>query len=587
MMIIKKYNQFFKEIFFLLGSEIKRLPFIFLSFFILSTLELVGIGLLVPYVALIADPESITSLEMYPSEWENVTHYSLIVYLSVLLLLTFIVKSIIGILINKKVIEFSNYQEVRLKLKLMQAYQALPYLTFLNRNSAEYVHNVKTVTSQFSSVVLSLLRVLSDSLIVVFIMGMLIAVNSYLVVILATFLVSLLIIYSKIFRDKLKKYGKNSNVYANSLIKSINESINGIREIRTLGKEEFFLEKIKTSAHMTYISSTNSAVISTIPRYLFEAIIVTCMTTMVIVLMYTQVGLESVLPIVSLFGIASVKLIPSISQIMSNVSRMQFTRHSLSILYNDLCDDKKLTMSKSERNPGLVKEHVNYLLRLEKVSFSYHQAKQPTINNVTFDINVDDSIGIMGSSGSGKTTLINIILGLLEPDKGTVHYKGASLGYNSSDWHSKVAYLPQMVFLFDDSLKVNVALEFDAKIDEKRVLDALKKAQLINLVEKMPKGIDTLLGEQGVRLSGGQRQRVALARAFYHSKEVLILDESTSALDHKTEREIVSEIESLKGDITLIVVAHRLSTLRHCDQIIELKNGMVKIHKDHSVLKID
>ncbi len=477
MIIIRKYIRFIKEIIFLLGDEKKRLPFIFLSFFILSTLELAGIGLLVPYVTLIADPESITNLEMYPTTWENITQHNLIVYLSILLLLVFIGKSIIGIFINKKVIEFANYQEVRLKIKLMRTYQALPYLTFLNRNSADYIHNVKTVTSQFSSIVLSLLRVLNDSLIAVFIIGLLIIVNSFLVGILTTFLVLLIIIYNKIFRDKLKKYGKDSNVYANSLVQSINESIDGIREIRTLGKEEFFLNKIKKSANITYIASTNSAVIATIPRYLFESIIVVCMTVMVIVLMSTQSGIQDILPMVSLFGIASVKLIPSLSQIMANISRMQFTRHSLSILYNDLHNDKELVPVKSSSNS--IKEPTNYLLRLDNVSFSYPDSKQSTIDNITFDIKLGDSIGIMGSSGSGKTTIVNIILGLLEPDRGSVLYQGSVLKHNISDWHSQVAYLPQVVFLFDDSLKINVALEDDSEVDEKAVLDALKKAQLV------------------------------------------------------------------------------------------------------------
>ena len=215
-------------------------------------------------------------------------------------------------------------------------------------------------------------------------------------------------------------------------------------------------------------------------------------------------------------------------------------------------------------------------LKIDNISFQYPNAKTKAINSVSFEIHSGESIGIIGPSGSGKTTLIDILLSLLKPQEGRILYNSALLSEKEGNWRSQIAYLPQQVFLIDSSLKLNVALGDDeSSFDEKRLTSALKKARLSELADQLPQGVDTLLGERGIRLSGGQRQRVALARAFYHGRNILVMDEATSALDNETEREIVNEIELLKGEVTMIVIAHRLTTLQHCDKIFKLKDGQI------------
>jgi ABC-type bacteriocin/lantibiotic exporter with double-glycine peptidase domain len=216
------------------------------------------------------------------------------------------------------------------------------------------------------------------------------------------------------------------------------------------------------------------------------------------------------------------------------------------------------------------------VLSMKGISYRYQDAKQNTLHQLSLDVHAGNSIGLIGASGSGKTTLVDILLGLLEPQQGEITFNGKPLTETLKDWRSNVAYIPQEIFLIDNTLRRNVALGIeDECIDEQRIINALRKARLSELIQKMPDGLDTILGERGIRLSGGQRQRVALARAFYHERDVLVMDEATSALDYETEHEIIEEIKRLKGDKTIIIIAHRLTTVKHCDRIYKLEGGRI------------
>jgi ATP-binding cassette subfamily C protein len=271
-----------------------------------------------------------------------------------------------------------------------------------------------------------------------------------------------------------------------------------------------------------------------------------------------------------MFGIAALRLLPSINGVSSGLLQLRYGRDSVSRLYNDM---KKMSSTKLINIDIADSKEVKFKnIELTNVSFAYPKTSNNVLNNITLKIKSRESVGIIGKSGSGKTTLVDLLLGLLEPQEGVITYNDDKT--ISSILHSQVAYLPQQVFLIDDSLRNNIAMD-SHNISESKILNAIKKSKLLELVEKLPNGLDTIIGERGVKLSGGQRQRVALARAFYHERSILVMDESTSALDDETEREIVSEIERLKGDKTLIIIAHRLSTLRNCDVIYKIENGRI------------
>ena len=268
---------------------------------------------------------------------------------------------------------------------------------------------------------------------------------------------------------------------------------------------------------------------------------------------------------------------PTTNLLVSGVTQIRFSRHATSRLYADLKDLEQIKSPK-EQISLLSQDEIEPFseLSLNNLKFRYVNAKQWALQDLTLSINAGESIGLIGPSGAGKTTLVDVLLGLLEPNEGELLYNGHSMRLALSDWRKQVAYLPQEVFLIDNTLRSNVAMGLDeTEIDDVRLNKTLKQARLTELIEQLPQGVNTVLGERGVRLSGGQRQRVALARAFYHERSVLVMDEATSSLDNETEQEIVEEIKHLKGQKTLIVIAHRLTTVKHCDRIYKLEKGRI------------
>jgi len=286
-------------------------------------------------------------------------------------------------------------------------------------------------------------------------------------------------------------------------------------------------------------------------------------------------NIDTLLPTLSVFGVASLRLFPAANTLIQSLIQIRYSRDSVSRLYNDYYKLKQ--PSGKEDQPVSTQMPKQFqVLKLDRVSFTYPQSEFKALNEISLEINAGESIGLIGPSGSGKTTLVDMLLGLLEPQQGNIQYNGEGVKTVLQQWRSQAAYIPQQVFLIDDTLRHNVAFGIDNdEIDNDRLQESLRQSKLIKVVEQLPQGVETILGENGVRLSGGQRQRVALARAFYHGRDVLVMDEATSALDDQTEQEIVKEIDQLKGKKTMIVIAHRLTTLKHCDRIYKLENGRV------------
>ena len=375
-------------------------------------------------------------------------------------------------------------------------------------------------------------------------------------------------------------YGVKQNLTTIEMVKGIQEGLEGLKEIRVLGHENYFLNKVKNGVTKTAEYNMYNTVIATIPRYLIEFILVLFIVLLVVLSLISGDNLQGLLPTLAVFGIASLRLLPIVNILSNGIIKFRFNRDGVSRLYNDVIDipDDGLDYeSNLEVFPKAEQPLVSFeTLKIKDVSFTYPNAKKEVLSHINLKIKRGDSIGIIGESGSGKTTLIDIILGLLVPNKGEIYFNDSRLKKEINNWHKHIAYLPQEVFLIDDTLKSNVALGVDEKnIDIKLLHESLKKASLISLIELLPEGIDTVLGERGVRLSGGQRQRIALARAFYHKRDILIMDESTSALDNDTEKEIVNEIKNLKGSVTMIVIAHRITTIENCDIVYEINKGKI------------
>jgi ABC-type bacteriocin/lantibiotic exporter with double-glycine peptidase domain len=571
--------KYLREILDLLGDKRRKLPWLLILFLSSSVLDILGLGLIGPYVSLLSDPNSgggfIQSIASALGVFGEETDLLLIGGL--FLVGIFIVKAIFVIVINYSIIKFSQNQMVHLRSFLMQRFQNLDYTEYLCRNSSEYINSLVSLVGRFGSgVVLSSLKTLSESTVAVILLIFLAVQNLPAMVLLVMMGGMVLLIYDRLFRPRIGVYGERFTEAARSQIQGVQEGIEGLKEIRMLGKTGYFHSKVVTSAKKYAENYSKSQILIFSPRYILESLLVCFVVLLVLGTRWLGHQADEIIPTLAIFGLASLRLMPCAQGISSSLLQLQFNREAVSILHADWVSVNK-PQSKPATELSVKNESEPFReLCLGEVSFSYPNAKCVALDSVSLKIKAGESIGIMGSSGSGKTTLVDLLLGLLVPQKGKVLYNDQPLDDLLGDWRSKVAYLPQEVFLVDDTLRRNIALGVsDSDINNERLAESLRKAQLEKLASRMPEGLETMLGERGARLSGGQRQRIALARAFYHGRSILVMDESTSALDSETEKEIVQEIERLKGSMTMIVIAHRQSALKHCDRIYVMSAGCI------------
>ena len=417
---------------------------------------------------------------------------------------------------------------------------------------------------------------MSELIVAVMILGLLAWQNVLALSMLFGLLSIMIFGYDRLFRKRLRYFGKQSNQMSTSMVQGIHEAVEGLKEIRILGKESHFHQKVNKCVHVLALINRSSNLITMSPRYLLELLIIGFVVMFVTgTLFFSHNNVQSLVTTLGVFGVAALRLMPSANTLISSLMQLRVQRNTVSRLYKDLVWIKKINFEAptliSSSNPELFRN-----ITLEHVSFRYPSMCTDALNQISLEIRSGESIGLIGSSGSGKTTMVDVLLGMLKPHQGQIMFNGKSLDTSLADWRQQVAYLPQQVFLIDNTLRCNVALGLSVdEIDDSRIEEALRKARLLEMVEQLPQGFDTMLGERGVRLSGGQRQRVALARAFYHERSVLVMDEATSALDNETELEIVEEIKHFKGKKTMIVIAHRLSTVQHCDRAYRLENGKI------------
>ena len=571
-------SQYLADIRTILAGQKKFLSWLMALFFIVSLLDLVGIGLVGGYISLLTQPENsqVRQVQEWLTENFSITDQDVaILSIGGVLIALFVVKAASSIFVNRQILLFSNRQMVRLRSEAMIAFQSLAYEKFLHRNSAEYVQAVQSYVNQATGSLVLLLRMISEGVVAIVILILLVAVNAAALSLLVLLSITLFVGYDRLFRRRLLDSGRIMNRATEDVIQGIQEGFSGMKEIRILGKEEFFLDRVVVGSKIVARIAVFIGVISYSPRYLIEVVVVFFVVSLVIVF-YVQTGsLETAYPLIGMFGVAALRLGPAITMVISSIATLRNQRHGLGVLAGELSKSRGAVSLVIQNNSDSVTEKFNRL-ELDRIVFTYDGAIRPAIKDLSMSVRSGESIGLIGQSGSGKTTLVDIMLGLLVPQEGHISFNHKELHSSYSEWRANVAYLPQEVFLRDASLRRNIALGVaDSDIDDDLLWEVIHQVRLIELVNELPRGVDTAIGERGVRLSGGQRQRVALARAFYHGREVLVLDEATSALDHETEREIVKEIQEFKGKKTMIVIAHRLSTLEHCDKIYRLRKGRV------------
>jgi len=536
-------------------------------FFVISSLlDVLGIGLIAPYISIVLGQEIIDF--NFLINFAFVTEQNKMLVISLSLVLIFFLKFIISVFIHKKIVEFSQINQSKIAVRLMKSYQSYKYEDFILRNSSSFVYNIQTLTVQFSQTILSVLKVVGDIFIVLAIILLLGIKDIFALTILVLIVGGSAILYDLFLKAKITRYGKLSNEFSTKMIKSINEGFHSFKEIRVFAKESFFSESLKQGSLGHAINHTKSQFLSIIPRYGVEFLIILFIASFSMFTYYFLDNISQIYTTIAMFGVASLRLVPAVNSILNSILQIRYGKDGMYRIYNDL---KDISTKKTE-DVSIIREFKN--LELKNISYNYPRSNKDIFREFSIKINNGDFIGIAGKSGCGKTTLIDLLLGLLVPKTGKIILNGKEA--NPSILHSIVAYIPQDPVIIDASLRENISFSRNKENDNK-IIQSIEKAALTKILSALDDGLDSPLGERGVSLSGGQKQRIALARSFFFDRKIIILDESTSALDEETEQKIINEINKLKGLKTFIVVSHSKSTLKACDKVYDLSSEKYKM----------
>ncbi|MGG6280464.1 ABC transporter ATP-binding protein [Leptolyngbya sp. AN03gr2] len=574
-----------------MGDAKKHLLPLIGVFVLASLLETFGIGLIGPFLWLSSNPDAVKTIPVVDKAYEISGFPStqqFIPILGIALVITFITKSLLYFFARHHISKFGLEQQARVILRLLNAYLSAPYTFHLSRDSAGLINTLIQETQNFCHrCTLPLLESLSNLITAAFLVLLLAKTSSFLfVMILVIVLPTFLLFY--LFKKKAKRWGREVTESTHGMIRVINHSLGGVKETYAIGCKSYFMEQMREQAYRNASSVTKTFSMQVLPKISIETLMVSFVVLLVAVYpILSGQKVETILPLLSIFAVASMRLIPAVSQSLTAFALIQTSGYTLDIIYGDLkslespnntyfSKDERLNLDRQSSDQSGYKPSMTFTesVELKQVTYSYPNTTKASIKDISFRIGKGESIGLIGKSGAGKTTLVDVILGLLEPTSGDLLLDGVSIYENFQSWRNLIGYIPQSIFLMDDTVEKNIAFGVpDHLIDKQKVDKVIKMAQLTDLVDHLPDGLRTFVGERGVRLSGGQRQRIGIARALYHDSEILILDEATAALDNETEKLVSESIQHLSGIKTLIIIAHRLSTVEHCDQIYVLEGG--------------
>ena len=574
-------SQLLKKIFYILpkGDPVKLIVLLTLML-LAAVMEVVGIGTIPAFVAIVANPDRVMMIEALQPVFEAFqikTSQDLLVFGAALLVSVFILKSAYIIAFNYFEARFVYNRRYTISHRLMSAYMRAPYIFHLQRNSAELLRNIAQEIKAFiDSVVANLLKMIREGVMALAILTFLLIVEPLITLMIITISGVGAGTFILLNKRKMKEYGQEEQELRSDMIKAVNQGLGGIKEARVLNREEEFIEKFRLKTFQSTRLLTYIRFIQQIPRPVVETTAVLGMLLVAVILVWQDRLMADIIPILTLFAMATVRLMPSVQQIVALYTNLQYNIVSVDPIYEDLKalqdSEDKFVEERKKATPLVFEKHI----AIKNVNYRYPNSDEQALRNISITIPKNKAVAFVGSSGAGKTTMVDVILGLLNPQKGEVLVDGINISENRSAWQQNIGYIPQSIYIADETLRANIAFGVREKdIDDKKVMNAVRLAQLEHIVNRLPKGLDTLVGEHGTRLSGGQRQRVGIARALYHDPKVLVMDEATSALDNITERQITTAIESLKGERTLIIIAHRLSTVKKCDRLYFMEDGEV------------
>ena len=560
----------------------------FAGLFILQLIETLldffGISLILPFVNILVNAESLHGAGWYGLVSRLIgaeDTASVLLFITLLMIAVYIVKNLFMLFLLNLRVRFIGTNKVKMGTRMITCYMHKPF--HLQRNTAEIIRNINGDVGGAFAVISGIFSLISDILIVVALVVYLLAVDFAMTLGVMGALAVCSAIYFLFVRKAIRNMGQKNRKVTARMFKAIQQAMGGIKEVKIIGREKYFAEVYNDAGIESVRLSKQYSVLSAIPGRLIETL---CMCTILSILalkIASGENLSEVVPSLSAFAVAAIRLLPRANGINNSINSITYSMPSLEALYDDLVESdreeaerlREAEAKKQQKKTVAHGEEQDIFVR--SVTYTYPNKNEPVLQNVSLTIAHGSSVGIVGATGAGKTTLVDLILGLLKPDSGTICYGTLDIHEDYAQWQKHIGYIPQTIYLVDDTIRSNVALGIDTdRIDDEAVWSALENAQLADFVRSLEDGLDTIIGERGVRISGGQRQRIGIARALYYDPEILFFDEATSSLDNETEAAVMESINALGNRKTMIIVAHRLTTLRGCDKIYRVDEAGVK-----------
>ena len=551
---------------------------LFLVIIVGAFVELVGVSAVLPFISAVLNPDQILETPILGDLYRvlgfvDINEY--IVFLGGAIIVIYILKNIYVYVMHRMQYRFTYENQRRLSYKMMNCYMKQPYLFHLDHNSAELSRNINEDTVSFFEAILAGLQLASEGgvclALLLFLLYQDISITLGIIALAGGFG----IVFMKVFRKRLKAAGKRSRNKQGSTKQAVLEALGGVKEIKVLNREQVFVEKYNEDYKDYAESNRKFKVYGMIPKPVMETISISGLLLIVCVKIALGTEASTFIPTISVFAVSAFRMLPSANRMAEYLSRIMFSKPAIDAIYHDLKEiDRLLENGKAIEDTDEITFQKEIIVK--DISFHYPNTEKNIFTHGNLTIPKNKSVAFIGPSGQGKTTLADIILGLLEPQEGAVLVDGMDIRRGMHAWNRKLGYIPQTISLLDASIKENILFGIDKEqINENRLQEALQEAQLKDFVDTLEEGLDTVIGEGGVRLSGGQRQRIGIARALYHNPEVLVLDEATSALDNETEAAVMEAIDYLAGSKTLIIIAHRLSTIQNCDLVYQIDGGEI------------
>jgi ATP-binding cassette, subfamily B, bacterial PglK len=540
-------------------------------------LETLGIGLVVPVIALLAQPDFLqrsSRLQALLVQLGAPSHATLILGAMLALTAVFLVKNSFLAFLTLRQTRFAFQVQEHLSERLFNHYMHQPYVFHLQRNSADILRYVISEVSLFANMgLIPGMVLLSELMVLVGICALLMVIEPLGALIVISVLGLAGLGFLQLMRKRIARWGHTRQHHDGLRVQHVQQGFGGIKDVKVLGREAEFLARFRVhNVASTRVSQLHAAMMQ-IPRLWLEMLAITGLTVLVVAMMARGRPIEAILPTLGLFAAAAFRLMPSANRVISSAQSLRYCAPVVSTLSKETAALNDEIAPIATRSP---EGDMAGPIEFENVHFSYPAASRPALNGVSLRVAPGESVGFIGASGAGKSTLVDLLLGLLEPSSGSIRVGGKDIGNNARAWQDRIGYVPQSIYLTDDTLRRNVAFGVaDEQIDDTAVWRALRAAQLEEFVSAQPQGLDAVVGERGVRLSGGQRQRIGIARALYRDPAVLVLDEATSSLDGATELGVMQSVQALPADKTVIVVAHRLSTVQDCDRLYRLQEGRI------------